>query len=523
MMKIMREIMKDPIAMMLAVLLLVMPPLRFAWDLLPQTVVHVSLLAGLVYTWSRKRIDTHDTLHRIMALLFLAALASVVECPDKASGRNELLVLADGLAMAYLTSFLNGEAKRRLFAAPVVVGIWFAVLLVIFYLWNGMPAIGRGILPAEFAVNPEIIAGYLSLCLPLCYTLDRKNRSESMLGSGFILLGIALTGSRAALFMSGICFLWCARYVGGYRWRRLLPVALAVAVVAVFIAWRKYGISDSLADRIVWYRTAIAMFAAHPLTGAGWGNFASLYQMYRPGSGLSTMYAHNIVLQILAESGVAGLTVFGMLIYAFFRRVRAQKDGLALPVAAAVTSFLAVNLADYSFYIPGVMMLFWFCVGSVVFTPSLPRKPHSMQMFVGIAVLLAAAWFLTMPFRGSFELQKGVYEMRQGNCDDALRRFARAIRIDPIPAEPYRRRAEAYYAKYTSDGGREMLFNAIAAQEDALQRCRFDGRAWADLGVLYWTAGEREKAIASARRAVAADRYNPKYGEHLRYYITALQ
>jgi len=510
---------------MIATLALLTPVFHFTWDLLPQTIVHIAILMTVVSFVLRYRISWRVSLHGLFALFFLASLASVVQAADKAIGLNDLLVLSDGLLLAYLVAYVPAELKRKLLGVPVFVGFWFAVLLIVIFIKNGGAGLaGAGLLPVELSINPSVVAGYLTLCLPLVFTLDAGRRNERLLLAMALLGGIVLTGSRAAIVAGAASFIICSRSEGRVRWRWLaVSVAGALSVLAA-LTWLKAGQGNSLADRISWYHAAFEMFAAHPLTGAGWGNFGLLLPAFRPAPGLNTLYAHNIVLQMIAETGIAGLVIFILLLADFFRVAHSADDAadgrtIARPVIVAVSAFLAVNMADYSFYMPGVMFLFWVCIGSVVTLQAVRRERVSAVSRAGaLVVVLAGIWLLALPYRAHLHLQRGVSDLQSGRFDYAVNELRTAVRIDPLPHETYRRLAEVYYKKYALTGDRRMLERAIAHEATAVRACTADARSWADLGVLYWSAGERDKAVESTRQALLYDRYNPIYASHLRQF-----
>jgi O-antigen ligase len=520
---------EEPLAPMIATLALLTPIFRFTWDLLPQTIVHIVILVIVVTHILRYRISWRVSFHGLLALFFLASLASVVQAPDKAIGLNDLLILTDGLLLAYLVAYVPVELKRKLLGVPVFVGFWFAVLLIIISIKNGGAGLaGAGILPVELSVNASVVAGYLTLCLPLTFTLDKGRRNERLLLAMALLGGIVLTGSRAAIGAGAASFIICSRNESRMRWRWLVVAVAGALSVLAALTWLKAGPGqgNSLVDRISWYHAAFDMFAAHPLTGAGWGNFGRLLQTFRPAPGLNTLYAHNILLQIIAETGIAGLVIFILLLAAFFRAAHganAAGDGrvtIARPVIVAVIAFLAVNMVDYSFYIPGVMFLFWLCIGSIVTLQAGRRRERVsvVNRVSAVVVVLAGIWILALPYRAHLHLQRGVSDLQRGRFDEAINELHAAIRIDPLPHETYRRLAEVYYKKYALTGNRRMLERAITNEATAVRVCRVDAQSWADLGVLYWSAGERDKAVESTLQALLYDRYNPTYAAHLRQF-----
>jgi O-antigen ligase len=80
------------------------------------------------------------------------------------------------------------------------------------------------------------------------------------------------------------------------------------------------------------WRMGWRMVEAHPVTGVGSGNFSvsTIDYLLRPGATQRAIYivdqpkvAHNIYLEVLAELGVLGLTLFGLIVAASVRSVLA--------------------------------------------------------------------------------------------------------------------------------------------------------------------------------------------------------
>ena len=115
-----------------------------------------------------------------------------------------------------------------------------------------------------------------------------------------------------------------------------------------------------LVERMATWQAAWEMFRDHPLVGVGIGNFNEMYQSYAlPGWVSDPGHAHNIVLNTLAEMGVAGLaalTVFlGAQLLVILQALRVARDrfdqdglgyGIVLGVLGAWTAVAVHNLFD---------------------------------------------------------------------------------------------------------------------------------------------------------------------------------
>lgn len=121
----------------------------------------------------------------------------------------------------------------------------------------------------------------------------------------------------------------------------------------------------NLVSRAATYRSAWRIFLAHPVAGVGLGNFYREAQaLGREGPGAGDTHAHNLPLQMLAETGILGflswaVPFFGVLALFWRRHWRRL-----LPLAVCV---LVLNMTDFTYYHSGVYYLYWLTVGLIVF------------------------------------------------------------------------------------------------------------------------------------------------------------
>lgn len=111
--------------------------------------------------------------------------------------------------------------------------------------------------------------------------------------------------------------------------------------------------NSSKVERTYIWRSAWAMWKDHPVTGVGLGSFSRWYPKYKlpQASEEEVAFAHNILLNTLAETGVLGLAALGALVWSWYRRgvraARTCKDPLAVwACMGALTAFLVHQLFD---------------------------------------------------------------------------------------------------------------------------------------------------------------------------------
>ena len=140
----------------------------------------------------------------------------------------------------------------------------------------------------------------------------------------------------------------------------------------------------SLAGRLSAQLAGIDMFLAHPWLGVGLGNFGYNYPAYARGHGINTVRAnlpaHNLFLEVIAETGVLGALTFGAVLVACFgsvwwasqllRTAGLLRDSrLVGDVGCALAGYLASGLFVHNAY-PRV---FWFVVALCLATPVVAR------------------------------------------------------------------------------------------------------------------------------------------------------
>jgi O-antigen ligase len=257
-------------------------------------------------------------------------------------------------------------------------------------------SLGRVLHPRDYAVADRLSGifgpGNLKLGLIVCalspFALEalreRAGTTGWLIGSALVGTVILLAGARAAWLMYAIV-------LGFSGWRALRSKAQMAAVLGVGLAVAVAGfawspnfrarversvtlVTHSDADtassgRMSLWRTAAAMALDHPFNGVGVRSFRYAYPHYAAADdfftrkGETALHAHQVVLEILTETGVAGLLLWLLGAVLAWRawtwappaaRERARVPALAL----GVTVFpLNTHLAFYSNFWGGVFLL----------------------------------------------------------------------------------------------------------------------------------------------------------------------
>lgn len=226
--------------------------------------------------------------------------------------------------------------------------------------------------------NPNVLAEYLLLIIPFAgaklFTAKTWGRRFLALCSLCITcLCMVLTFSRGGwlgLIIAAALFLviYDRRFI-------LLGIVGLIALYFVLpesIIGRFTSIGDltdgSTSYRVYIWLGTLAMLKDYWLCGIGPGQnaFNKVYPLYSYNS-IIAPHAHNLFLQITADTGFFGLLTFLGILFIFYREMAGRisretdKDSKMYQIAgiSAITGFLVQSMTDYTFYNYRVMFMFW--------------------------------------------------------------------------------------------------------------------------------------------------------------------
>jgi O-antigen ligase len=255
----------------------------------------------------------------------------------------------------------------------------------------------------------------LAVLSPFALWAAQRRWGRAGLAAAFLLLlgPVLLAGSRAAWLCYGLVALAFA-WREARSWRRFALYCGTGAVVLALaggIAWRSSGRFDArmqrtldalhgtsqgldvaLTGRLDIWRDSLKMIAAHPWNGVGVRAFRYAYPAFAPandhfvvaescGAGEGACHAHQIVLEILTETGGIGLALWlaaAVLAWRAWRRAGAAARERAFPATLALGVMLFPLNTHLAFYSAWWGLLFAWLLGlwcSSLFVPaSLPAE-----------------------------------------------------------------------------------------------------------------------------------------------------
>ncbi len=341
---------------------------------LPQaSLLPLILLFAAAFLSFRNTIDVSDSIHGVTKLLKDVLIVLVV-C-DQIKEKREMHRIV--FAMACGAILVTCDAG------------WQLLTNRDFIRGNQLQqAIGL-IRPTASFPNPNVMGVYLTAITPLlvCVALFAFEKvSVLLVVAGFMgALGVVLTISRGAGLGLAAGILFAALI----RRNRIIPILvlsglllLPVAVPGKIKKWARSVNYNPLvmllnSDRISIQRNTINMIAHHPVTGVGINTFVRNYPKYKLASAEAycptpeAIYAHNIYLQMAAETGLFGLGVFLYLLFTVFAALRlfwrSANDrflvSMAAGLAGSMIAFMINGLTETSLYYSRVAMIFWYIIG----------------------------------------------------------------------------------------------------------------------------------------------------------------
>jgi len=419
--------------------------------------------------------------------------------------------------------------------------------------------------------NPNFMSSYLVMLLPLAVTYylcaaQRSHRTiyavvvlaleagllcsltrSSWVGAAAALAPLALSRrlrrlarqdlrfhGLVACLVVGMALFWPQSNVVGYK-----ATVLGRMTEVADVFHKGEGVYSPWYQRVLIWSCAWAMGSENPVLGKGWGHFELFYPFYQ-GHFLDhfEMFrtlrthannAHNELLEIFAQTGIAGLGVFLWTWVVFFRsswssalRTAAPAQPLAKPPkgkppkerdagegenvwilasAAGVLGMLADNLLNVSLHFAVPAFLFWWQVGAATGLASrtLPWRPAlrlrgraAAWALAGVAgaMALAGCWQSVRVWNREVYYFVGFKYMRHNDMRRAISALTRAYEWHPREVNNNYELGNAYARS-------EQLEKAAWAYREALHANAGYDEIYFNLATVLKALGKRDEAITN--------------------------
>jgi O-antigen ligase len=309
-------------------------------------------------------------LPRAQPLLFWAILGlllfgcvSILWAPDPGQTRSSLGRLLLVVALAVVT--YTAASTRSGFRTIVHGYLLASVVTSLYSIAHGAYSVA-GRLSGLFDPNyfaAELIPAILIACFLFVTTDSRRTRWLAAAVAAVDLVAFVLTQSRGGIVGLAVALLAALVFAGRARPRVFaLVLVLAALALGYYLAYKPAhvfgsgtqtgGLAAASSGRTDEWRVALRIVASHPIGGVGLGN----YQVVEPSIATQTLnlrfvhfivtfrqLAHNTYLQMAAELGLLGLSLF-LFIFA-----------LPLRLAARALATLGRPAGEIEFYVRGLL------------------------------------------------------------------------------------------------------------------------------------------------------------------------
>jgi O-antigen ligase len=148
-----------------------------------------------------------------------------------------------------------------------------------------------------------------------------------------------------------------------WRWRALIPVVLAFAVLAgIAVAQPQirhslthhtiHGLNDASSGRASLIANGVRIAKAHPVRGVGVGGFKRAYadRVHLKGKDPKKAASHDTPVTVAAETGLPGLALFAWLLVAVFRQAFRRSGRLGLVAGLGLAAIFDHSLFYNAFF-----------------------------------------------------------------------------------------------------------------------------------------------------------------------------
>jgi tetratricopeptide (TPR) repeat protein len=263
-------------------------------------------------------------------------------------------------------------------------------------------------------------------------------------------------------------------------------------------------------NRWVWWQEAWELFKRDPVGGKGAHSFEVARRPLRVGS-VVTEEPHNLALQALAETGIAGLllglTAAGLALAGCAEAVR-RLEGEERAAAAALAVFLPVYLLhalvdiDWDFVAASAPVAF--AVGVLLAagrTPSEARSRLAAAVLAGVAGL-AVLYSFTAPWAANRKVEDAYAAIGRNDRAAAISAARQAHELNPLAVEPL-------WAWALAEEVRGNVAGALRRYRQAAQLQPENSAAWYALGAYELNLRRYRGALRHLDRAYGLDPYGP--------------
>lgn len=236
--------------------------------------------------------------------------------------------------------------------------------------------------------NTNFLAGVLIQTIPVSVIISTYHHSArvkiiSVFCTAVAVAALAITncsGGIISIISFSIIFILFALFSNTQKDRRIVAV-ISICILIAILSISFFPVKNAVLKLInlnddfrkECYKATIKMVLEKPFFGAGIGNFQVRFPLFRDyrkpvfNNDAKVRHCHNDYLEIMADTGVFGLTAFLFVIMFFFNRMIKQLKDLnddfkrmaVLSSLFVVLNTLIHSLVSFNLFMPATSSLFW--------------------------------------------------------------------------------------------------------------------------------------------------------------------
>ena len=282
---------------------------------------------------------------------------------------------------------------------------------------------------------------------------------------------------------------------------------------------------QAYAQRKMLWSGAFNIFKSSHFAGKGWGSYYLYYgfeqgKMLFDNPGLQnyrvqSFNSHNFILQLAAESGIFGLSLFAVLFFGFavwleryFRREK--KKDIIFFIAVSLIVFLIDNMFNITLFVTAPAFLFWFLAGML--SSEILEYMFDVKHYAKVIFIIIFGTFMVVSVKIFFS---SVYQLK-GFEFYVVKNYSAAQPYIDKSVKIYKGNYEAWFLKGNNE---TALGDNAAAFESYARAARLDPSYDEPLFNAAATAAALQNYAAAAEYAAGALRLNP--GREFSYIILA--
>ena len=512
------------ISFVLSVVMVISILSKFSFVLPIQVAIFLVLFLLMLYLINYNSFKLNGYIITII-LFFLICCLSYISADFKINVRNYLILLCSSLIASFVFSSLPLEFKKKVFFVPVFIALWLSMILFTKFVTNVQSFFYGDNFYENISLNVNVVAGFLALVYPLIFIFikEQKNTKVFIAIMFFVLFAIFITGCKISIILSLIStIIFLFEYIKKIYIKILCSFFVIGLFIYIYIMFFMNPGFNGVMEKLILWKTAYLIFKENVFFGCGLGNYSTLFNSFRPEFILNTIFAHNIIMQLLAEVGLFGLISFIILILAFYieiiKKVLEGKDiYFYIYVTMSITSFIIINLFDYSFFIPTNILMFFIIFSSVFYNKGINLKKSKFNIFFLVPICVVMIAIFIRPVIANTYYKKGIDLYVSGHYKIAIEEFEKAIKFDNKNPEYYSQVSKSYFALYDkirNENGQLYADKAIEYNKKAIQLNKYDAQLRMSLASIYWNDERKEEALETIQEAIKYDKYNPYYEEY---------